>query len=469
MQDFIFFLGRFHVLALHLPIGIVIAAVALDWTARRPAYARLAAVSPFLWGAAALSAVLTVVLGYMHFAEGAFTGPSASAHRLFGTLTAVAAVLIWWLSRRPELYKRVNVASGIAALALISITGHYGGNLTHGSSFLWQYAPGPLRSLGGAAPSRPAVASVGEADPYHDVVRPMLELRCGTCHNDDKRESGYTMASYESTLKGGDTGGAIVPGKSDSSEVYRRISLSHDDEEFMPADDKTPLTNAQVEIMRWWIDAGAPRDTTVAQLGADSEIEQLLAAELGLADAPSASVAAETTVPADPAVVDRLYGSGFLVRQVSQTDPRLVVSVYSPGARVIDEHIAVLLTAADRIVELNLQDADLDDEVLADIGRFTELTRLRLSRNAITDKTVEAFTNMPQLERLNLYANPGVTDLSVDVLASLRALKRLDVWQTSITPEGLVRLRALRPELELQGETSAIINDPSQPIPGGAN
>ena len=59
MQDFVFFLGRFHVLALHLPIGIVIAAVVLDWLARRPRYATLAQASPFLWGAAALSAVFT--------------------------------------------------------------------------------------------------------------------------------------------------------------------------------------------------------------------------------------------------------------------------------------------------------------------------------------------------------------------------------------------------------------------------
>ena len=36
MQDFIFFLGRFHVLVLHLPIGIILAAVALDWIARSP-------------------------------------------------------------------------------------------------------------------------------------------------------------------------------------------------------------------------------------------------------------------------------------------------------------------------------------------------------------------------------------------------------------------------------------------------
>ena len=39
MQEFGFFLGRFHVLALHLPIGIIIAAVVLDWLARRPRYA----------------------------------------------------------------------------------------------------------------------------------------------------------------------------------------------------------------------------------------------------------------------------------------------------------------------------------------------------------------------------------------------------------------------------------------------
>ena len=50
MQEFGFFLGRFHVLALHLPIGIVIAAVVLDWLARRPRYAALANAAPLLWG-----------------------------------------------------------------------------------------------------------------------------------------------------------------------------------------------------------------------------------------------------------------------------------------------------------------------------------------------------------------------------------------------------------------------------------
>ena len=81
MTDFVFFLGRFHVLVLHLPIGIVIVAVVLDFVARRERYRALAQVSPFLWGAAALSAVLTVALGYMHFAEGGYDGHLRLMHR----------------------------------------------------------------------------------------------------------------------------------------------------------------------------------------------------------------------------------------------------------------------------------------------------------------------------------------------------------------------------------------------------
>jgi uncharacterized membrane protein len=349
MQDFIYFLGRFHVLVLHLPIGIILAAVALDWIARNPRFRGLAAVSPFLWALAAVSAVATAALGYMHFAEGKFSGDSATAHRFFGTSVAALTVVIWWLSRRPELYKRVNVATGIVALALVAITGHFGGNLTHGSSFLWQYAPGPLHSLGAIEDSH----------------------------------AGTTESA-----------------------------------------------------------AGATGNTAAAKTSA-------------------------TNAGADPAVVDRLYRSGFLVRQVSDTDPHLVVSVYSPGARVIDQHIAVLLTAVDQIVELNLQDALLDDSVLVDIGKFTALTRLRLSHNELTDRTVAKLAGLKKLERLNLYSNPGITDASVEVLASLPELKRLDVWNTGVTGKGMARLRELRPDLELQGESSSF--GVEFPLPGGAD
>jgi uncharacterized membrane protein len=457
MQEFGYFLGRFHVLVLHLPIGIVIAAVVLDWLARRPRYAPLAAAAPLLWALAAISAVLTAVLGYLHFGEGSFTGPSAEAHRLWGTATAVVAVGGWWLAARsagraggdpwksPQGGASVaRLAVGIAMLVLVSITGHYGGNLTHGTTFLGEYAPGFLRGLIGAAPRRPAPTSVAAADPYLDVVQPLLELRCGTCHNDDKLEGGFSMGSYDSTLVGGDTGRAIVPGNLEASELIYRIGLPPDDEAFMPADGKTPLTAAQTAILRWWVGAGAPRATTVGAIGVPADVEPLLAAELGLAPA---SAAAAGNVTADPALIARLFAAGFIVRQISQSDARLVVSVSSPGTALSAESLAALASATPQIVDLNLADAALDDADLAAIGPLPAVTHLRLARNELTDAGLAALAGAPQLQFLNLYGNDNVTDEGIAALGAIGTLREVHLWGTGVSLNGATRLRAARPGL----------------------
>ena len=50
----------------------------------------------------------------------------------------------------------------------------------------------------------------------------------------------------------------------------------------MPAEGKTPLTDEQVRIIEWWINAGAPHEVTMTEVEVPPEIEALLRAELGL-------------------------------------------------------------------------------------------------------------------------------------------------------------------------------------------
>jgi uncharacterized membrane protein len=282
-MEFLYFLGRFHVLALHLPIGIIVALFVLEWLARKEKYRYLEAASPFLWGAMALSALLTVMLGYLHFSEGSFVGSSATQHRNFGTAVALIATAVAFLrtSSFADSYKPMYFPASVLLLFLISITGHFGGNLTHGSSFLVEYAPQPLRSLAGLGPRR-RVTSLAEADAFDDVVGPMLSERCTGCHNPDKTENGLDLSSYETAMRGGENGKVIAAGNTEQSELLRRISLPHDDEEFMPAEGKTPLTPQQVEIIRWWIGAGAPRGAAIGTLEVPAETQALIAAELGL-------------------------------------------------------------------------------------------------------------------------------------------------------------------------------------------
>jgi uncharacterized membrane protein len=283
-MDFIYFLGRFHVVVLHIPIGIVVALVGLEWASRKEKYRQLAAASPYLWGAAAVSAIVTVLFGYMHYAEGGFAGPSGSQHRLFGTLFAVLTTLVAAvrISKFAPSYAPLFFPASVVLLLLSAITGHYGGNLTHGSSFLVEYAPQPLRSIAGLAPRRPPVTNLAMADPFLDVVGPMLNQRCGTCHNNDKRQGELDLTNYAALMRGGETGGTIVPGRPNDSELYYRITLPPTDDAYMPAEGKTPLTDEQVRIIEWWIAAGAPEGTTMSELDVPAEIERLIRAELGL-------------------------------------------------------------------------------------------------------------------------------------------------------------------------------------------
>lgn len=137
-MDFIYFLGRFHVLVLHIPISLLLVAALADVLSRSQRFGYLYPALPFLWGAGAVSAVLTVVLGYMHFAEGGFDTVSGDAHRLFGTLLAIASVLLWLVAALWQaVYLRLRTPLMLLVVVLVFVTGHFGGNLTHGESYLF--------------------------------------------------------------------------------------------------------------------------------------------------------------------------------------------------------------------------------------------------------------------------------------------------------------------------------------------
>jgi len=266
-----------------LPIGLICALFVLEWLSRREKYRHLEAASPFLWGATALTALVTVLLGYLHFTEGSFTGASAEQHRMFGTFVALIATVVALVrvSSFAPSYKPLFMPASLVLVLLVAITGHYGGNLTHGSTYLVEYAPQFIRSLAGLEPRR-TITSVSTADPFADVVGPMLVERCASCHNEDKQESSLVLTTQTGVMRGGEGGRVIVPGNTELSELLRRISLPPDDDEFMPAEGKTPLTAEQVEIIRWWIAAGAPSGMPIGTLEVPTDMQETLSNELGV-------------------------------------------------------------------------------------------------------------------------------------------------------------------------------------------
>ncbi|MGD8323443.1 MAG: hypothetical protein PVF50_03680 [Gammaproteobacteria bacterium] len=141
-MDLLFFLGRFHVLVLHLPIGIVLLAIVIEFAARVPRWSGIDAAASFLWTLGSVTAVLAVALGLMHAGEGGFDAGDLAAHRLWGVSFAVLTIAVTVLRATAHaLYSRIQPIAAVLVLVAMTMTGHYGGNLTHGATFLLEYAP----------------------------------------------------------------------------------------------------------------------------------------------------------------------------------------------------------------------------------------------------------------------------------------------------------------------------------------
>src|SRR3954468_20274138 len=86
-------------------------------------------------------------------------------------------------------------------------------------------------------------------------VQPILKSACYQCHGADKQKAKLRLDAKTIALHGGKSGKAIVPGRVEQSEIFKRIT-SRDDDERMPQD-REPLTAEQIAVIKTWIEQGA--------------------------------------------------------------------------------------------------------------------------------------------------------------------------------------------------------------------
>ncbi len=88
-------------------------------------------------------------------------------------------------------------------------------------------------------------------------VKPILESACLSCHDAEKPKGGLSIHTRRAALAGGDSGpSSLVPGKPNDSLLYTLTILPPDDDDIMPPKGD-PLTPAQTELLRRWIQEGA--------------------------------------------------------------------------------------------------------------------------------------------------------------------------------------------------------------------
>src|SRR5438034_5057814 len=123
--------------------------------------------------------------------------------------------------------------------------------------------------------------TVIEAEPSptidYSAVDAIFTEHCLECHASQDPEAKLVMESFDLLMKGGESGGVIVPGKSEESLLVRLIEgrVEKDGKKLImpPGKKREKLKPEQIALIRAWIDAGAkppaefkPKELTVPRI-----------------------------------------------------------------------------------------------------------------------------------------------------------------------------------------------------------
>jgi len=482
------FFGRTHVLMLHLPIGLLIGAFAIEFLGifRRSRGYDIAAAWLFVFGA--LSAVLAVCTGLLLGSEQTATsertlsmfqvlfadaedgasqtmqlhmwlGVALMVVAIIGAVLKVAAVSKQWgddpaLPKSggwPLILARLGILGCMAALPLV---GHLGGNMTHGPEFLTERAPSEgiksainLLNLGTDSEANTventgdAAAPQGSVAFWNANIQPALNDHCVACHGPTKQNGKLRLDSIEFAV----AGKVIQPGDAEFSEMYRRVMLPPSHEEFMPTNTKKygMMSQAQTQALGDWLQAF------------DGKLESEAVA-VPAPNVPESDPKPEPAAVVEPAFsteeLNKIASAGGIAQSVSlEQDADLLTVKFAYLKTLSPENVKTIEPVASNVASLTFEGSALDDAAASALTAMPKLTRLNLKDTKITDAGLSAMPKLETLEWLNLFGT-GVTDNAIEGLKKYPTLKKLYLTGTAVTADGVAKIRAALPNTEVYSD-----------------
>lgn len=428
-------IGRFHPLIVHLPIGFLLMAVFFALVSLIKKYRALRFAAPVTLLIGSISAAFACITGYVLSLYGDYEIDTLDNHMWAGIFTTITSFVAYLVSIKKIPFaflksRKALVVTLIIILVFINVTGHLGGSLTHGSDYLSTsvFFDKQIR--------KKKISNINDAYVFADLVQPILENKCGSCHNSSKKKGKLSMESYIEITKGGKHGAVIKPGNPAASEIIKRVSLNPKDKKFMPSDGKPPLNAEETAIIKWWIEkAAGNNDKKMAELNVPEEIKKYTIAYLGIeTDAASEyyNIIKIQTPSVGKEVLNKYIQMGYVIKYLNMKPDLLDVTLPSSANNgKISDKLKALLLVKNNIIWLNVSGNNVSDNEMEIIKQFKNLERLKLDKNPITDKGIVKLQGLSNLKSINLY-DTKITKDCLPVLSGFPTLKTAYVWRTGI-------------------------------------
>lgn len=420
--------GRMHPMLLHFPIVFLLTAFVFEAFRNRFSDDRtgMERTVEILLLSGALSAAATVVMGLFLSREEGYSGSTLQWHKWMGVAVSFLSATLWWgysLKRSRKMLQAAMVVTGGTLLA----AGHFGAALTHGENYVLEPVGSPETNT----------INLTEARVYPDLVQPILKEKCFSCHNPDKAKGQLVMTDTASMLAGGESGKALVAGKSGESLLVERLLLDIDHKHRMPPKGKPQLSETEIALIRAWIDGGADFTATLADIPSTG-IKKLASELYGDKETEDYDFG-----PPDKSLVQQLNTNYRLVVPVAFSAPALDVSFFQRDA-FDSPALEELKAVATQVVHLNLSSMPVGDKEADLVSSFPNLRRLNLNYTGFTDKGLESLKHLSGLRSL-MVAGTRVSAQGLDALLKSLKLAHIYAWNTSLSKEeadSLMRMHA---------------------------
>lgn len=458
-------LGRMHPLLLHFPIVILLLAMMMEAFRFRVAKAQNQAVDSaqadtavpvqrdfygeFLNGlllVGTLSAGLTVIMGLFLSREDGYTGSVLQWHKWTGVGIFFLSALVYWGRKKAWYNPRMAQFGALATVVCLIGAGHYGATLTHGDNFLFK----PLSSNAQAEP-----VPLDKAVVFNDVILPIFEQKCISCHNPDKLKGQLSLADAESIMKGGKTGKLFVAGKPDISLLLQRIHLPPDEKKHMPPTGKAQLTPQEIQLLALWVKGRAEFNKRVVDLPPTDSL-RFVAATLFK---PVQPVEEYDFDAPDEETVKSLNNDYRTVAFMARESPALAVNLYNRAA-YSPEKLDELSVVKQQIVSLNLNKLPVKDADLKRVSQFENLQKLDLNFTDITGKGLAELSSLAHLRTLTLSGTKVPFDDLQKQLSAFKSLKSVSLWNTAVTPAQIAQLQKVNKGIEFIGGFNGAASKP---------
>jgi mono/diheme cytochrome c family protein/uncharacterized membrane protein len=411
------FLGRFHPLAVHLPIAFLLLVPMLEiaGTFRPP----LREAAGFVLGLAFASSVLALTLGMLLAYGSGNTGTLVTRH-MAGAIALTIGLLLcslarpWWIERSVPIFYPALLA---CMIPLLFWTADQGGSITHGSNYLTAYMPARLKRLTLLNTKTPPSSF------YAMHINPIFDSNCATCHGAAKSKGGLRLDSFDFVMKGGKDGSVIIAGDPDRSPLLRRVTLPSDHKQFMPAEGRPPLRAEDIALIKAWIQQGAsPTATVLAGISTGDERQEL----------PLQPVGDYSALMPEIRQMQQTQGAKLIPVSSKPEDGLILFTVDASGG-FGNAQLAQFQKFAPYIVEAELGRTAVTNASFDTLKQFTHLRALHLEETRITGDGLAKLASLSQLTYLNL-SGTQVTEDSVRPLSSMKNLRHLYLYNTPARP-----------------------------------